>query len=277
MSWNDAPHPRPNRSQEQLLSLVYEKAHSRGRTKRLQTGLTVAVAVVLIGGLTGILSRDNSGDSSQVRAVGGAPGSSASFVEATVTTVLGAAPPTVVPELPLAPGATAPEVVPPSLPPEPPIDPAEEPSPATPDPVATSTCRDSYEPTCGPLSWDPPPAANQPLTVSVTATPAAPKPGEAVTFRVVVSDPDSMIIGECPTIQTYGDGSLSQGCSLAACRGKFGPWTPVARPGHTELTYEHVYSSAGTYTARFGFTSEFCGGSEPYRSQGDGALAVVIA
>ena len=132
---------------------------------------------------------------------------------------------------------------------------------ATSRPSATATtvlCRNSFDRACGPFRWDPPPGPNQPLTVDVTFTPAVPKAGSSVTFRVKVDDPDGdRLLSRSEGTVDYGDGSPVTGVSghLDCVQGA-GPWTtPVPVPVHEELTYHHVYAQPGTYIAKFTFRS----------------------
>ena len=95
------------------------------------------------------------------------------------------------------------------------------------------------------------------MTVAVSVSPAAPKAGETVTFRVTVDDPDGAeLVGGQGSVD-YGDGTPvgSYGGHLD-CVGWSGPWTPPDPvPLHKELTYQHSYAAAGTYTVTFAFTS----------------------
>jgi hypothetical protein len=149
-------------------------------------------------------------------------------------------------------------------------------STAAPATTTTVACVNSFDRACGPVVWNPAPGVNQPLTVSVSFTPQTPKMGDTVVFRAVVDDPDAPI-SDCVPGQQYGDGSGGSTCALAACPPQFGPWTPVARPGHRESTFEHVYTKAGTFVATFAFSSSTCGDAMPYSSYGTGQATVVVA
>ncbi|MBW3590117.1 MAG: PKD domain-containing protein [Actinobacteria bacterium] len=170
--------------------------------------------------------------------------------------------------------------------------PSEEPSPTSseapeesntePSPEATLECRNSINPNCGPFYWDPPPGENNPLTVDVTYTPENPKAGETVTFRLTVREPDARIEKECNFRWQFGDGRWGPdgGCvAMPACAGKYGRWdTPPRQPDEWKFTVDHVYESAGEYTARFHLQSaggdRGCG--HPYASSGEGSVTFVV-
>ena len=164
--------------------------------------------------------------------------------------------------------------------------------------TTTIVCRNSSNPACGPFYWDPPPGPNQPLTVEVHYTPAAPRAGETVTFYVTATDPDARFFNTvCYLFSDNGAGPA--GCGTAHndgmtnfnpptydpyCGPKYGPWTPPARPGRESLGspegsgVTHVYSTPGTYTATFRFDSEAttCRFAGPYASHGEGTVTVVV-
>jgi hypothetical protein len=128
--------------------------------------------------------------------------------------------------------------------------------------TATSlVCRNSTDPQCGPLVYDPP-ITNQPATLTATTTPATPTAGEVVTFTVHTADPDSFIDPGmfCGQV-SFGDGN-DTGCQVAcAANGpQYGPWAPPPpTAGDATFTMTHTYPRAGTYTARFSFTADECG------------------
>jgi hypothetical protein len=96
------------------------------------------------------------------------------------------------------------------------------------------------------------------MTVKVTFAPAAPKPGDTVTFHVVVDDADGGQLLEHPdNTNDYGDGTPSNGIAgHIDCVGGWGPWTPPDPvPVHQDVSYKHVYTGAGTYAASFTFQS----------------------
>ncbi len=143
----------------------------------------------------------------------------------------------------------------------------------------TTTCRNSTDPACGPVYWDPPPEPNQPLTVQVTSSPAEPRAGEIVTFHVVVEDPDAEVYKEHNQERDWGDGTSDVSSSIHGDSIlMYGPWTPPSRNGSRhEASFEHVYSEPGTYTARFSFASfSGCAGRDPYGSQGQATVTVTV-
>lgn len=132
---------------------------------------------------------------------------------------------------------------------------------------------------CGPFVWDPPPGPNAPLTVTVTASPATPKRGEAVTFSVVVDDPDARITRNFNNSRNFGDGVVDAApSSPVSCPQQFGVWTPPPRaPDHYEVTFQHVYAAEGRYSASFSFeSSSGCGGPGPYGGQATGSVVVSV-
>ena len=187
------------------------------------------------------------------------------------------------PEVASAPPTTvAPEPTPPP-PVAPPAPPAVAPPAPPPPPTAAPTlvCRNSVDPACGPWHWDPAPAPNQPLRLSIVATPVQAKVGEVVTFTVTWADPDANL--DRGTVLFYGgdeDTRLIPPLTMFRC---FGPWTPpAARPGSGTLTFKHVYRSPGTYKADFiaearsvDYTTETCG--DPYASEGTVSVTITVA
>lgn len=120
-----------------------------------------------------------------------------------------------------------------------------------------SSCRNSYDPACGPFRWDPAPGPNAQASFSYTITPKNPKAGETVTIRVVADDPDAVL--EPRSVRLGFDFSAGPSATEpmdAGCpsyRTRYGPWTPPAkRKGHVERTFTHVYEAEGSYS--WGFT-----------------------
>lgn len=153
-------------------------------------------------------------------------------------------------------------------------------------PVNTTTtappvCRNSTDPRCGDFRWDPLPN-NQPLTVNVSFSPAAPKAGDSVTFNVDVSDPDHAVTSNCAVVE-YGDGNSEppSPCPAPTCGPAHGPWDPpAAQPGSQTFTYTHVYGAAGSYTAKFVFHTDKdtrCPQPDPYGNTQPAEKAVVVA
>ncbi len=137
-------------------------------------------------------------------------------------------------------------------------------------------CRDSMLPSCGPFRWDPPPAPADPLTISVTYSPAQPKVGQTVVFSIVLSDPDTTPV-DCGSV-TLGDG-LAGSCVASApiCPPRYGPWTPPAKVAH-RLQLRDLstsYRAAGTYTARFDYPAG-TGCYDPYSTTATKTVTVVV-
>lgn len=137
-------------------------------------------------------------------------------------------------------------------------------------------CRNSREPRCGPFYWDPPPDANQPLVVDITYKPESPKVGEEVTFYIVATDLDA----EVSACSSYTlDGSTGSGCQIVSepCLPRYGPWTPVKRPGRYETELRYTYQEPGTYTASYSTISNDGGGcDDPYASRGEARIKIVV-
>lgn len=128
-------------------------------------------------------------------------------------------------------------------------------------PTANSDCRNSTNPVCGPLRYDPP-LTNAPAEMEVAMSPPRPKPGLAVTFTIHITDPDSYLstgdnyCGE----NDFGDDNRS--LCIADCAGpreRYGPWTPPpAEAGDETYTVRHTYTKVGTYTAKFSTIAGMC-------------------
>jgi hypothetical protein len=268
LPWTDDEGPVPHRSPEELR--VAAHAHAEAiRERRRRVGALLSTLVLLLGGISVAVARtDTSGSSLQVRADWG---------DATPTST----PPTTAPVASsTTTGSPLPLLPPTSVS-------TTRSTPTTARPVASTTtrpstavttttiCRNSFDPACGPLVWEPPAGVNRPLIVSVTASPSTPRAGERVTFRVVGDDPDAAVT-DCRDFY-YGDDSDAGGCSRAACPPQYGPWAPVAVPGHRELNFDHVYATPGSYRARFYLRSGECGGAAPYGNGASGEITVVVA
>jgi len=136
--------------------------------------------------------------------------------------------------------------------------------------------KNTTNPECGDLYWDPPAAANQPLTVGVSATATSTNPpGRDLTFTVRVVDPDHLVTDNCAQID-YGDGAVdSRPCSPPACPEAHGAWDPPpAVAGAQTFTYRHHYAE-GSYRATFSFRTDKDGPCpSPYGSVGQNSLAV---
>ena len=66
-----------------------------------------------------------------------------------------------------------------------------------------------------------------------------------------------MLLDRDGMANNYGDRSPDRGPSVHVdCVERFGPWTPEApRAVHADLTFRHVYATAGTYSVSFPFKS----------------------
>ena len=213
---------------ERLLADVYSRGTSMRHQRQLRIALAVTVAVVLLVAVPALALQDSSSKRA-VHTVGEPPTTTAETV----------------PEVIAIPDTTTTTAL----------------TTTTAAPSTTTTalvCRNSYNPKCGDFRWDPQPV-NQPATASVTFSPANPKTGDTVTFRVIAEDPDADQIGpsSCMPVN-FGSGEVT--CSIpshAFCeKPPRGPWTPpAAGPSRTELSYTYVYTQPGTYTAEFNVSS----------------------
>ena len=127
--------------------------------------------------------------------------------------------------------------------------------------TTTAVCRNSTNPSCGPMFYDPP-ITNQPTSITVTTAPAVPRAGDAVTFTVHVADPDTPI-SERPCVEyTFGEGSARGGTCASHCPNipaRYGAWEPPPpRPGDSTFKMEHIYATAGVFEARFRVTVGMC-------------------
>ena len=274
MPWTDDTGPVPNRTEEELLALVRQKADAVSTQRRRQLGLATGVLLVL--GLTAtVVTRGGAGPETQLETVAGDPTSStfASPSTTTATSIL----------IPPAPSSTTttevrststtgrPRATTPTT--------ARAAAPATTVPATTTSlaCRNSWDPACGPLRWDPNPGPNKPLTVAVTVSPPSPKAGDTVTFRVTVDDPDGdqLLSRDLGTVD-YGDGTPVTGVSgHRDCLQLYGPHTPPDPVlVHEEITFQHVYATPGTYTATFTYRS--LGDCARGPSEGIGSATVTV-
>ena len=261
MPWNDHDGPVPRRTEEQLLAMARQKADAAGRRHRRQIGAAALAGGFVLVALIAVVVGQGTGSNRQLQTVAGGLQTSTSLIApapfASGDTTSTSSPARSTSTVPVARRAPASSVPPLGTAPTPT---STQPSAQLPSTTTTALiCRDSWDPACGPRTWDPPPGPNQPLTITVDVIPAAPKAGEPVTFRVVVDDPDgSRLLGEgSEDLVDFGDGTpfLSVGGHVE-CAGGFGPWTtPPPVPLHEEFTYEHVYASAGTYTVTLKFES----------------------
>jgi len=241
--------------------------------RRLLWGLWGAVAVTVIAAIPGVLL-GRGGDTKNLT-------SAQPFLPVTTTVTTVAAAPTAGEATPPAPAPTT--TVPKGV-----VTPVR----ATPSATTTTarpvvgparTCRNSYDPACGPFRWDPDPGNNQALTVTVTPLSQQGKAGQAVNFHVVADDPDARIARDCVVID-FGDGQAAGGCPPAtACPAPYGPWAPPARaPDHYEFTAEHRYMTAtaagqAPYVASFRLESHSFCSPDPYGGSAAGSATVTVS
>jgi hypothetical protein len=135
-------------------------------------------------------------------------------------------------------------------------------NPSVPDTTTTTVvCRNSTNPSCGPMFYDPP-ITNAPATITVSTSPPVPRVGDVVTFTVHVADPDTPI-SESPCVEyTFGERAEVGGTCAAHCPAipvRYGAWEPPpARPGDSTFKMEHVYATAGIFEAKFEVTVGMC-------------------
>ena len=279
MPWTDHTGPVPNRTEEEFLALVRQKADAVGTRRRRLLGL--ATGVLLLLGLTAtVVTRGGDEPGTRLETVAGDPTTSTSASPSTTTaTVIETAPvPAPAPASTTAgtrptsstlAGFTPPRATTPTT--------ARPPAPATTVAATTTSlvCRNSGEPACGPFRWDPPAGPNRALTVDASVSPSTPRAGDTVTFRVTVDDPDGdqLLSRELGTVD-YGDGTPVTGVSgHRDCLQLYGPHTPPDPvPVHEEITFQHVYATPGTYTATFTYRSL----GDCARGPSEGARSVIV-
>ena len=153
-------------------------------------------------------------------------------------------------------------------------------STSTSTPVPFKLCRNSTDPACGDLRWDPDPGPNAPMTANVRITPAHPAVGQKVTFTIQAHDPDSGKGGLRGW--GFGDGSFVAvtGVYPGPCD-RHGPWTPPARTATTwEETMTNTYRHAGTFRAAFlvfSATPGIAGCPDPYASSVRAEVTVPVS
>lgn len=148
----------------------------------------------------------------------------------------------------------------------------------TTDVTVPPACRNSVDPACGPLRYEPPPV-NHPMVVDVTFAPQRPRAGEPVTFTVRVRDDGPASPGNCVNQQRYGEVDEAVSVCTASCveEPRFGPWDPPP-PENTRFQekFSHTYAEAGAYTATFAYNvGDDCTFS-PYRSSGEASITVEV-
>lgn len=273
MPWTDHSGPVPRRSQAELLAMARQKANAAAeRSRRQLRALSGVAALVLVVGLGTVVDRTAEAPATELRTTSGdtaQPSLPPTTGEPAASTVTTSAPPAAPPARPTSTVTSRPPG---------PSTPTSRPAPATPATSTTLVCRNSFEPACGPFRWDPAVPPNQPLTVKVTVTPATPKVGDTVVFRVVVDDPDgSMLLDRDGIANNYGDAPPGPvPTAHRDCLERWGPWTPGApQPVHADLTFRHVYTGPGTYVASFPFKA--LGDCTFGPSEATGSVAVTVS
>jgi hypothetical protein len=167
-------------------------------------------------------------------------------------------------------------------------------------PVDTSTttsseslkCRNSYDPHCGPIYWDPQPT-NQPLVFDASVSATNVRVGEPVAVTVHATDADADV-WECPKPaegqQVSGD---SGGCSwtLSECvtdpaiPHPSGPWDPPRpTPSDKTWTYTVTFTTPGVHQIFVNVHSQRdiavdkgCPLPNPYASDASETFAITVA
>jgi len=257
-----------------LARVKAEGLRRRSRRHRRNAALAMVAVVAVAVPLAALLPGDGGSQDLRVAASSPDAGSSTSSDDdsprTTATTVE-------------APATTAVPVVDPSLPPasvpegEPGVAPAPRPVPTTAAPAPS--CRNSTDAACGEFRWDPAPAANQPMTVTITASNVNPAVGEEVVFTVTWSDPDAP---QAEASFANGEDGVQLGTADTLCRGRYGAWEPpAASSGAGSFEFRHTYGAPGTYTATALVESvepqaEGCDNWEAYASDATGAVTITV-
>jgi hypothetical protein len=277
---------------------AFERAQRFVDRRRLLIGLCAAVAVALLAGLLGVLTRGD--DGRRVTATESAQATPATTGVPVVNPVIAEpqaaplpeSPTTTVPALVLGssfarPTATVPQPAPRKAPPTT-AKSAQAPAPSPsgkPAPGATAPfCHDSFDPACGPFHWQPAPAQNQPRQVTLSSQSQTVPAGAQVTFHSVVNDPDDSQAFKCPTT-TYDFGdvpSSSTHCdpppNVDPCPKRYGPWTPPeAAPGGGQEDVAHTFSTPGTYTVKFRYDPGYEDACyNPYADGAEGSIQITV-
>ncbi|MGH9226250.1 MAG: hypothetical protein ACRD2W_21235, partial [Acidimicrobiales bacterium] len=141
-----------------------------------------------------------------------------------------------------------------------------------------STCRNSYNASCGPFRWDPEPP-EVPIDVQVTVEPASPRVGEAVAFMVTTRSAAGRV--RQVSVATGDGGSpradTGRSCAMPGSPTRYGPWDlPAPVPDEYTSRYPWTYQAAGTYTARFAYDQWTCGRGPQYPGRGEASVTVTV-
>lgn len=159
---------------------------------------------------------------------------------------------------------------------------------AEPTSSPTSSCHNSFDPSCGAFSWATPPGSNAPTKVALTFTPPDPTVGQRVTLTVTVSDADA------PYVDAYLASNWGDGCGVnigsplkLSPRKPHGPWTPPAeRRGNRRFTFTHTFCKAGDFKVTVEASSNSgapwneqcdCAGLDPYDGRTFGSINITVA
>jgi hypothetical protein len=145
-----------------------------------------------------------------------------------------------------------------------------------------ATCRNSTDKACGPFRWDPPPAPNSPVELSIIYSPTAPRAGEEVTVTVHARDADALI-GDVTLAFGDEEASTIPPASIVSCEGaEAGPWSlPSATPDDQIKVFRHTYGRAADFTvAAYAASPEIVSSTcppNPYASQGTASVPIHIS
>jgi hypothetical protein len=142
--------------------------------------------------------------------------------------------------------------------------------------AAAGHCVDSFDPSCGPLRWDPAPGANAPVTTRLTPSSPNGIAGRGIAIDARATDPDARIA--CHWI-LFGDEQTALIPSITMQR-QYGRWiTPAKRAGSFGTTYTHTYTKPGIYHVQFGARSgDGCSNDyNPYGGESVATATVTIA
>jgi len=286
---DDVDPPRPGPRER---ARVFNRADQLVHHRRIVAGLCIAVVVALVAAIPGVLTA--AGGGSKKLRTAAAPATTSSTDEFTPGVVSPAGDETV-------PGSSTTTTTSPAqlsgssaARPSATTTPAKgasgspslQPSGGQSSFTSSATCRNSSDPKCGPFYWDPPPADDQPATMTITWSPAQPKVGEKVTFRVVVNDPDDASPLYNIKSWDYGEGGgqmmVGEPTSQDPCAGRYGPWTPPqAAPGQYQeeggFGLEYTFKESGPHTVRFSYVPQYPQCVDPYASGANAAVTVDVS
>lgn len=265
--------PSPRR--QERLADVYARADRLARRRRTRwvTGGALACAAVFVIGLA--VGSDLG--SSRLLTVGPASDTSSTTIESVPSTTTTGVPAENDPPDPESPPTTGIEAL---LPPATnAVSPPTTRLPPTTAAPTTPTCRNSGDPACGPLRYEPEPV-NQPMELAVMVSPDRVQAGKEVTFTVRVRDDGPASADNCINMASFGEENEAVGFCTAACapqEPQYGTWDPP-EPENTsfEETFRHTYDEPGRYTATFSYNVGADCRFSPYRSEGSVSVTVEV-